>query len=159
MANMVTFVQNDDSNPLITHTFVPVTDTPNPYWRGSNPVTPLEGQVRLTASVEQQKNGSYKITTKLEVPVMETLGASGSAAGYVAPPKVAYTNVAIFTMFADRRSTIADRANLYKIMLGLLAGATATVDQGTLNGASVADTIKNSTRQIPQLYTSVLVPN
>lgn len=159
MANMVTFAQTDDSNPLVTHTFVPVTDTPNPFWRGSNPTTPLEGQVRLSSTVEQQKNGSYKITTKLEVPVMETLGASGTAAGYVAPPKVAYTNVVIFTMFADRRSTIADRSNIYKIMLGLLAGATATVDQGTLNGASLADAIKNSTRQIPQLYTSLVVPN
>ena len=105
----------------------------------------------------KQKNGSYKITAKLEVPVMETLGASGTSAGYVAPPKVAYINPIIVTMFADKRSTIADRANLFKLMLGLLAGASSTTATGTLNGASLADAVKNSTAAFPQLFTTLVL--
>lgn len=118
---------------------------------------PFEGQARLTQSVVKQKNGGYKITAKLEVPVMETLGASGTSFGYVAPPKVAYVTTAILSMFADRRSTIDDRANTLKMMIGLIAGASGTTATGTINGASAANVVKNSTAAFPQLFTTLIL--
>lgn len=159
MAAMTNLLVKDDANPLVEQTFVPITDTPEPFWRTQMAGVPFEGQARLTQSVVKQKNGSYKITAKLEVPVMETLGASGTSFGYVAPAKVAYVTTAIVSIFADSRSTIADRANTLKLMLGLLAGATSTTATGTINGASAADTMKNSTAPMPQLFTALILAN
>jgi hypothetical protein len=90
---------------------------------------------------------------------METLGASGTSAGYVAPPKVAYVNTGIFTMFADGRSTIADRANLVKMMIGSLQGASSTTATGTLANTAAGDAWKNSTAFAPQFFISVVIPN
>lgn len=157
MAVMTNLLVKDDANPLVELTFVPVTDTPEPIWRTQMANVPFEGQMTLRQSAVRQKNGSWKITAKLEVPVMETLGASGTSSGYVAPPKVAYINPIIVTMFADKRSTIADRANLFKLMLGLLAGASSVTATGTLNGTSTADAVKNSTAAFPQLFTTLVL--
>jgi hypothetical protein len=96
---------------------------------------------------------------KLEVPVMETLGASGTSAGYVAPPKVAYTNTIIVTMFADGRSTTADRANLLKLGAGIIQGASSTTATGTLDQASAGDAWKNSTLPAPLAFITGSLPN
>lgn len=157
MAIMTNLLVKDDANPLVELTFVPITDTPEPLWRTQLANVPFEGQMTLRQSIVKQKNGSYKVTAKLEVPVMETLGASGTSAGYVAPPKVAYINPIIVSMFADKRSTIADRANMFKLMLGLLAGASSVTATGTLNGASAADAVKNSTAAMPLLFTTLVL--
>lgn len=157
MATMTNLLVKDDANPLVEQTLVPITDTPEPFWRSQMAGVPFEGQVRLYQSIVKQKNGGYKVTAKLEVPVMETLGASGTSFGYVAPAKVAYVTPIIVTMFADKRSTIADRANTLKMMLALLAGASSTTATGTLNGASAADAVKNSTAAFPQLFTSLIL--
>lgn len=157
MPAMTNLLVKDDANPLVELTFVPITDTPEPLWRTQIAGVPFEGQARLSQSTVKQKNGSWKITAKLEVPVMETLGASGSSAGYVAPPKVAYITPIILTMFADKRSTTADRANTLKLMLGLMAGATSTTATGTMNGASAADAMKNSTAPFPLLFTNLVL--
>jgi len=157
MAIMTNLLVKDDASPLVEQTLVPITDTPEPFWRSNAANVPYEGQIRLTQSVVKQKNGSYKITAKLEVPVMETLGASGTSFGYVAPPKVAYVTTGILTMFADRRSTIADRSNCLKMMISLTAGASSVTAAGTLNGASAADAVKNSTAAFPQLFTAMIL--
>lgn len=157
MTNLL--VKDDTVTTPVEYTLVPITDTPVPFWRTQIANVPLEGQFRLSGSCVLQKNKGYKITVKLEVPTMETLGASGTSAGYVAPPKVAYVTPIIVTMFADRRSTSADRSNTFKMMLGLLAGASATTATGTLTGTSAGDAIKNSTAQIIQLFTQVIQPN
>lgn len=157
MATMTNLLVKDDANPLVEQTLVPITDTPEPFWRSNAASVPYEGQIRLTQSVVKQKNGSYKITAKLEVPVMETLGASGTSFGYVAPPKVAYVTTAIVTMFADRRSTIADRSNCLKMMIGLIAGASSVTATGTINGASAADAVKSSTAAFPQLFSALIL--
>lgn len=157
MAAMTNLLVKDDANPLVELTLVPITDTPEPLWRSQMAGVPFEGQIRLTQSVVKQKNGSFKITVKLEVPVMETLGASGTSFGYVAPPKVAYVTTAILSVFADKRSTIADRSNAVKMMLALMAGATSTTATGTLNGASVADAYKSSTAPTPVLFSALVL--
>jgi len=157
MATMTNLLVKDDANPLVEQTLVPITDTPEPYWRSQMASVPFEGQIRLTQSVIKQKNGSYKITAKLEVPVMETLGASGTSFGYVAPAKVAYVTTAILTMFADRRSTVEDRSNTLKMMIGLIAGASSTTATGTINGASAANVVKNSTAAFPQLFSALIL--
>lgn len=159
MAAMANLLVKDDATSPVEITFVPITDTPNPFWRAGIAGVPLDGQPRVTVTQEKVKSGAYKYTVKVEVPVMETLGASGTSAGYVAPPKVAYVNTCIFTMFADARSTIADRANLLKLVIGILQGASATTATGVLSNTAAGDAWKNSVLPFPLIFTNGVLPN
>jgi hypothetical protein len=159
MGAMTNLLLKDDATAPVEYTFIPISDTPNPVWRTAIAGVPFEGQMRLNITSEQVKSGDYKYTIKLEVPVMETLGASGTSAGYVAPPKVAYTNTFISTMFMSARSTRQDRANLLKIAAGGIAGASAVTATGTLDGASAGDLWKNSVAPFPQFFIDGIVPN
>lgn len=159
MGAMANILVKDDAASPKEWTLVPVTDTPNPVYRGNDASVPLDGQPKLTLTAEKVKSGAYKLTAKLEVPVMETLGASGTSAGYVAPPKVAYVTTCILTMFADGRSTIADRANSLKMMIGFMQGASSTTATGVLANTAAGDAWKNSVLPGPQFMTQVVVPN
>lgn len=159
MAAMTNLLIKDDATSPVEITFIPVTDTPNPFYRAAIAGVPFEGQPRITISGEKVKSGSHKYTVKVEVPVMETLGASGTSAGYVAPPKIAYVNTAIFTMFADGRSTTADRANLLKLAMGALQGASSTTATGVLANTAAGDAWKNSTLPVPLVFTQGTLPN
>ena len=158
MAAMTNLLIKDDAATPVETTLVPITDNPEPFWRSSTAGVPFEGQMTLRQSVTKQKNGNYKVTLKLEVPVMETLGASGTSAGYVAPPKVAYVTPIIFTMFVDKRSTVADRANSYKLMLALLSGANAVTGSGAnLSNAAAGDVVKNNGSSTVALFRDLVL--
>lgn len=159
MPAMTNFLVKDDAATPKEWTLVPVTDNPAPFWRAADASIPIDGQPRFTEQVEKLKNGNYKVTAKLELPVMETLGASGTSAGYVAPPKVAYVIPIIFTMFVDKRSTIADRANAYRMMVGILQGASETTATGTLANNAAGDAWKNSTKPGPYAFTTLVLPS
>lgn len=159
MPNMTNILVKDDATAPKEWTLIPITDTPNPLWQARDAGIPLAGQPRYIQSAEQVKSGDWKLTAKLEVPVMETLGASGSSSGYVAPPAVAYVCTAIFTVFAPPRSTTADRANLLKMMVGIMQGATSTTATGTLANTAAGDAWKNSAAFGPQFFINVVVPN
>jgi hypothetical protein len=157
MPAMTDLSVKDDA--AISKIFSPVSDNPFPQWRENSAVVPLEGAARLSASVTKMKDGTMKITLKLEVPVMETLGSAGTSVGYVAPPKVAYVSTAIFTMFADRRSTATDRINTLRMAVGFLQGATSTADTGTLVNSAVSGNWAASAAPIVLLFKSLLLPN
>lgn len=159
MTAMTNLLVKDDAATPIESTLVPITDSPYPQWRANAAGVPIDGQIRLSASIDKQKNGGYKVTVKLEVPVMETLGASGTSAGYVAPPKVAYVVPTILTMFVDKRSTSADRMNTLKMLIGLIQGATATTGTGTLDQATAGSGWAASTAPFPSLFNSLILPN
>lgn len=159
MGQMTNLLVKDDATAPIEMTLVPITDTPAPLYRGQLANVPLEGQPRYTLAQEKLSNGGFRMSAKLEVPVMETLGASGTSAGYVAPPKVAYVNTVIITLFADKRSTIADRANAMKLAVGLAQGASATTATGVLANTAAGDAWKNSVLPIPQHFIGAILPN
>ena len=160
MAAMGNLLIKDDAASPVEYTFKPVTDRDgSPYWRTSIAGVPLEGQMRFRLTEEQLKDGNWKRTAKLEVPVMETLGASGTSAGYVAPPKVAYVETHIYTHFSNRRSTVADRANSLKLMVGALQGASATTATGVLNQASAGQAFTASVLPVVLFYTAGEIPN
>jgi hypothetical protein len=159
MAAMTNILVKDDAATPTEFTLLPVSDNPNALWRSSIAGVPLEGQIRFSLSTEQLKNGSYKLSAKLEVPVMETLGASGTSSGYVAPPKVAYVDPVIVTMFADRRSTSADRMNVLKMMVGLLQGASSTTNTGILANNAAGSAWGNSVLPVPYFFNAAVQPN
>jgi hypothetical protein len=159
MGSMTNILVKDDAGTPIEFTLKPVSDTPNPNWRGVVASVPLAGQPRLTCSVEQVKGGDWKVTAKLEVPVLETLGASGTSAGYVAPPAVAYVTTGILTMFVNPRSTIADRANTLKMLVGIVQGASATTATGILSNTAAGSAWGSSVLPITAMFTNLEVPN
>ncbi|DAD51317.1 coat protein [ssRNA phage Gerhypos.3_22] len=159
MAAMANMLVKDDATAPVEYTFKPVTDTPIPLYRTAIVGVPFEGQMRAWFSEELVKSGAYKRTVKVEIPVMETLGASGTSAGYVAPPKVAYVDTIIFTMFSAARATQADRANTLKIGMGVIQGATSTTATGTLANTTAGDGWKNSTAPGPTFFVNGELPN
>jgi len=159
MSAMTNILVKDDASTPVEFTLKPITDNPNPQWRSMIANVPLGGQIRFSSDVTQQKSGDWKVSVKLEVPVMETLGASGTSAGYVAPPKVAYVDTLIVTMFANQRSTIADRANLLKMGMGLVQGASSTTATGVLANTAAGDAWKNSVLPIASLFTNLEIPS
>jgi len=156
MTNLL--VKDDTVTTRVEYTLIPVTDTPNPEWRAAVANVPTNGQVRFTLSIDKTKTG-YKATAKLESPVLETLGASGTSAGYVAPPKVAYVTTCIFTMFADDRSTLQNRADALAMAVGLLQGASSTTATGVLAQTSAGNAFVASSLPITQAFVQLIKPN
>ncbi len=148
MGQMTNILVKDDSNPLIEYTLIPVTNS-RPKWRAAVSGVPLDGQIsaELVANTKLA-DGNYRRVFKVEVPVMETLGASGTSAGYVAPPKVAYRIPVTLSIVVNQRATISDVANAIKILAGMVAGASSVTATGTLDGASAADAWKTGTGPI-----------
>lgn len=160
MSAMTNLLVKDDATTPVEFTFVPVTDTPAPLWRANAAGVSFDGQARVTiVAVERLKSGDYRRVVKLEVPVMETLGASGTSAGYVAPQKVAYVETFVVTQYSSARSTVADRANSLKMLVGLLQGASSTTATGTLDQASSGDAWKSSSAPLTSLLINGIVPN
>jgi len=158
MAEMTNILVKDDAVTPTEYTLIPVSNVPVPTWRAAVANVPIDGQMRMSVDVGQTKGGLYKTTVKLEVPVLETLGASGTSNGYVAPPKVAYVTSAIFTMFSDKRSTTQDRANTLKLAVGLLQGASATTATGTLANTAAGSAFVNSVLPMPQAIVQTVKP-
>jgi hypothetical protein len=159
MADMANILLQDDSDT--TRTLLPISNAnQNLVWRGNEADVPDFGQVRLTANWEKLKSGDWRLSAKLEVPVLETVGAA-AASGYVAAPKVAYVMVGIFTMFAPARSTIADRANLYRMLNHAIAGASSTADSEKSAGTAAADAFKSGTSfyVLPYSFINLVMPN
>lgn len=156
MTNLL--VKDDTTTTRVEITFVPVTDTPKPFWRAQIAGVPFEGQPTLELESTLLKSGDRRFAMKLDVPVMETLGASGTSAGYVAPPAVAYHNTSYCSFVVSSRSTTADRANLLSLTVGILQGATSTTATGTLTQASAADAFKASTAPGPVFFIQGSLP-
>jgi len=159
MADMANILLTDDTGTSLT--FLPISNADkNLVWRGNITGVPISGQPRITAVWDMLKDGGYRLSAKLEVSVMETIGAS-AATGYVAAPRVGYVMVGIFTMFAPARSTIADRANLVRMCAHLLIGAGSTANAGFSASAAVADTFKNAaaTATMPYALVNIAMPN
>lgn len=156
--DMTDILVKDDAATPKEWTLKPISDSPASVWRASDAALPIEAQPRLTVSEDAVKSGGLKLTAKLEMPILEILGASGTSLGYVAAPKVAHVPTAILSMFVDRRSTIADRANLLKMMLGVLQGASATTGTGILTNTAAGGAFASSTKPLVQFFTEIIRP-
>jgi hypothetical protein len=150
MSAMNNILIKDDSNPLVEFTLVPVTNA-RPKWRAQVAGVPVDGQVTVEMLANDKlADGSYRRVLKLEVPELETLGTAGTSAGYVAPQKVAFRTPFTITTVCNPRATAASMANALKLAIGLICGATHVTATGTINGASAADVVKNSTAPVPR---------
>lgn len=157
MPAMTNLLVKDDA--AVEHTFLPVTDNPNPQWRDNVSGVAIDGQIRFQLLTEKLKNGTHRLVAKTEVPVMETLGASGTSAGYVAAQAVAYVLPVTTTMYAPPRSTLADRANALRLHIGCIQGATSVTATGTLANTAAAAAWANSSAPVTSFFTNLIQPN
>lgn len=152
MSAMANILVKDDASTPVEHTLVPITDSP-PTWRDSASGVTLEGQVTVTVLAnELQKNGTYRRVLRVDVPVMETLGASGTSAGYVAAQKVAFRETFIITQYSSGRSTVENRADALRLALGVVQGAGATTGGGTLANTAAGGAFAASAAMGPRLF-------
>jgi hypothetical protein len=160
MGAMTNLLVKDDTVTTRTEfTLLPIADSPNAVWRANVADVPLDAQITAELSTTPLKSGDTKMTLKLEVPILETLGTAGTSAGYVAPQKVAYKMTSFCTMIVPKRSTSQNRSDALALMVGLLQGASSTTATGTLDQASAGQAFHDSTAPITEAFVKVIKPN
>lgn len=87
---------------------------------------PVDAQVRVTSSLQKLRSGVYKGTMRIVVPVMESISGQ-NAAGYTAPPKIAYEDTFIIQGLFHERSTEAGRQLAGQMAINLANNVATTV--------------------------------
>lgn len=126
IANIIAF---DGASTPVSHTLVPISvarekDSVVADWSEQLAGLPIEAQVRVKATKTSMKNGIVRTSTRVEVPVMEAIGAQ-NAAGYTAAPKVAYIDTVEIVSYAHPRSTITGRRLVRQLAINI-AGSIST---------------------------------
>jgi len=93
IANITVF---DGAATPVSHTLVAISvtrekDTVEALWRENLASVPVYAQITCTMKLTRLKSGVYRVESKVEVPVMESISGQNSA-GYTAAPKIAYVN-------------------------------------------------------------------
>jgi len=93
MATQANITVFDGASTPVVHTLVTdgvrqVGNVVTAYWKETQSGVPDYAQIRFTLIKETLKSGVVKTTSRLEVPVMESVSGQ-NAQGYTAPPKVA----------------------------------------------------------------------
>lgn len=99
-------------------------------WREMLVSLPTEAQVRLTITQKKLKSGVIKVEQRMVVPVMESVSGQ-NAAGYTAPPKVAYENTFVQTGYFHPRSDIAGRRLVRQLALNVGGNISTSVAAAT----------------------------
>jgi len=124
------------------HTFKPISSGRDgkgesiALWREQNASLPNYAQGRITQKEQLlPKSRVHRVSCRIEIPVMEAAGAAGTDLGYIAAPKVAYTNTIEIVGLFHERSTANERQLIRLIASNLLNGkesTTAVVNTGSV---------------------------
>jgi hypothetical protein len=96
------------------------------FWKEANSGLPDEAQIRYTQIAEKLKSGVTKVTGRIEVPVMESISGQ-NAAGYTAPPKVAYVERLDVVGYYSPRSVETTRRLGEQMLINILNNISTTV--------------------------------
>lgn len=95
-------------------------------WKESLPGVPDYAQVRVTMTKRKLPSGVFRVTQRVEVPVMEAINAQNSS-GYTAPPKVAYTDTVETVGYFHERGIVNGRRLARQLAINLMGSVTTTV--------------------------------
>lgn len=95
-------------------------------YREQSADVPEYAQGQVTLKLKRMSSGVYRVSTRVEIPVMESVGAQ-NAAGYTAPPKVAYTDTVEAIGYYHERATIAGRRLVRQLAVNILNGVATSV--------------------------------
>lgn len=146
MANIVAF---DGASTPVLHILIPVSvtrekETVTAEWRENLSGLPVEAQVRCTSKLQRLSSGIMRTLTRVEIPVMEAIGAQ-NAAGYTAAPKVAYTDTFDFVSYASPRSTTTGRRLGRQLAINIAGSVSASV-------------VPTTTGPVPELCDLLIMP-
>jgi hypothetical protein len=103
-------------------------------WKESIATVPDYAQVRVVQTRKKLPSGITRVSSRVEVPVMEAINAQNSS-GYTAPPKVAYTDTVEVVGYFHERSTSTSRRLARQLALNVAGGITTTVTPVTTGPA------------------------
>lgn len=137
-ANIVVF---DGASTPVSHTLVGLGTKYDPLlgdiatWREDLASLPQMAQVKVTAFRKVLKTGVERLEIRVEVPVMEAVGAQ-NAFGYTAAPKVAHVVSAASVFYFHPRATLNDRKLAKQIQANLLNNISTSVATATAGPAA-----------------------
>lgn len=128
MANIVAF---DGAATPVSHTLIPISvvkekDEVVAVWREANASVPAYAQVSCTMKLKRMGSGVFRASSRVEVPVMESVSGQ-NAAGYTAAPKVAYTDTEEHIGYFHERSTISGRRLCRQLAVNISGGIATSV--------------------------------
>lgn len=129
--SVITAYDGAAPTPLL-HTLVPAecfrdTDGSNrALWKESVNGLPDYAQVKVTQTKKKLPSGITRVSTRVEVPVMEAVNAQ-NAQGYTAAPKVAFTDTVEVVGYFHERSTIASRKLARQLALNVAGNVVTSV--------------------------------
>lgn len=131
MAQIANIVAYDGAATPVLHTFIPVSvvrekDEVIADWREAIASVPVYAQPRVTMRLKRLGSGVYRVSSRVSVPVMETVG-SQNAAGYTAAPKVAYEDTVETIGYFHERSVITGRRLVRQLAVNIDNGVATSV--------------------------------
>lgn len=115
------------SHTLVGESVVRLTDgTISASWKESLTGVPDYAQIRVTMTKRKLPSGVFRVTSRVEVPVMEAI-LNQNAAGYTAPPKVAYTDTVEAVGYFHERGVVTGRRLARQIAVNLMGNIATTV--------------------------------
>lgn len=150
MAQIANIVAYDGATTPVLHTFLPVGvsrngDEVTADWREALASVPVYAQPRITMKLKRMGSGIYRVSNRVVVPVMETVG-SQNAAGYTAAPKVAYENTVETIGYFHERSDLAGRRLVRQLAVNIDGNIATSVTPVT-------------TGPVPELFDLLNAPN
>lgn len=94
-------------------------------WKESLAGVPDYAQIRLSMTKRKLPSGVFRVTSRAEVPVLESISGQNSS-GYTAPPKVAYINTFEAVGYFHERSTVTDRRLCRQLGINAVNGFTTS---------------------------------
>lgn len=128
IANIVAF---DGQVTPVSHTFVAESiaregNTSTASYKESAVGVPDYAQGRVTIKKTKLGSGVTRVSTRVELPVMEAVNAQNSA-GYTAAPKVAFVDTVEVIGYYHERSTIIGRRSSRQLALNVAGNISTTV--------------------------------
>lgn len=111
-------------------------------WKESLAGVPDYAQIRTTLTKRKLPSGVFRVTCRVEVPVMEAVNGQNSS-GYTAPPKVAYVDTTEVVGYYHERSVVTGRRLSRQMACNLLNNVSTTV-------------AASSTGPVPELFDQLI---
>jgi hypothetical protein len=146
IANLVAF---DGQSTPVSHTFVAESvardgSTVTATYKEATAGVPDYAQGRVTIKRTKLGSGVNRTSTRVEIPVMESISGQNSA-GYTAAPKVAYVDTVEVVGFYHDRSIIANRRSVRQLAINVAGNITTSVAAATSG-------------PVPELFDQLIAP-
>lgn len=149
MAHLANIVAFDGASTPVQHTFVPISVEKEKgeviaFWREQQASLPIYAQGSVTMKLKKLASGVYRVSSRVEIPVMESISGQNTA-GYTAAPKVAYVDTIEMVGYFHERSSITNHRLVRQLGINIGNNVTTSVAAST-------------TGPLPELFDLLVTP-